>query len=302
MGNRNDNSYLETQINDIANQLANGTAGIDDAVTVDNKVWSSAQVQQEISNFLNLPSVVHVSETKPANLQEGEVWFEIVLPEGALPITDYFFRFDASSLALADNAKVAQWNDLSGNANHLIQTTEAKQPTYLATGFNGKPTVQFSSSHMDKTSFSLDRRDKNTVFVVLQATAPTTSSSLFGFIKDSNAPIYFGMRISGSVQKLMSQPGGTDGAGVALDSSLFLFTHSWDAINTKAYKNGALAATVAYAPAIDTLHNRLLLGNNAALTAPFAGKISEIVYFSRALTVEERVSVESYLITKWGIA
>jgi len=48
---------------------------------------------------------------------------------------------DASNITL-NGSNVSQWDDKSGNGRNVSQATAAFQPTYLATGFNGKPTLQ----------------------------------------------------------------------------------------------------------------------------------------------------------------
>jgi hypothetical protein len=48
---------------------------------------------------------------------------------------------DAASITL-NGTDVAQWDDKSGNGRNASQATAANQPAYLATGFNGKPTLQ----------------------------------------------------------------------------------------------------------------------------------------------------------------
>lgn len=51
---------------------------------------------------------------------------------------------DASRIAgLADGNPVTQWDDLSGNGNHVTQATAANQPTYRATIENGRAAVRF---------------------------------------------------------------------------------------------------------------------------------------------------------------
>jgi len=54
---------------------------------------------------------------------------------------------DTLSITL-NGSNVAQWNDKSGNGNdnHVSNDTAATQPTYLATGWNGKPTVSFTKT------------------------------------------------------------------------------------------------------------------------------------------------------------
>lgn len=48
----------------------------------------------------------------------------------------------AESLALSDGARIAQWNDESGQGNHLTQATQALQPTYWSKASTGLPAVR----------------------------------------------------------------------------------------------------------------------------------------------------------------
>ena len=119
----------------------------------------TAQKNEYTTLKRNLPNIV-VSETRPENPTEGMILFRIIKgPEIPIPVTDYFFRFDASKLYLDDGAKVAQWDDLSVNGNDLIQPNTVSQPTFLKTGLNGKPTVRFNNSFMDISPFSFDKYD-----------------------------------------------------------------------------------------------------------------------------------------------
>jgi hypothetical protein len=55
---------------------------------------------------------------------------------------------DASSI-IVSGSTISQWSDKSGNGNHLVNSTGATQPAYLATEFNGLPTVRFAFSRQD---------------------------------------------------------------------------------------------------------------------------------------------------------
>lgn len=54
---------------------------------------------------------------------------------------------DASTITL-NGSNVSQWNDKSGNNNHVVQSTAANQPAYGTRTLNGKNVVEFSGNQM----------------------------------------------------------------------------------------------------------------------------------------------------------
>lgn len=53
---------------------------------------------------------------------------------------------DASTITL-NGSTVSQWSDKSGKARHALQAVAANQPTYAATGLNGKPVLTFDGTN-----------------------------------------------------------------------------------------------------------------------------------------------------------
>lgn len=87
----------------------------------------------------------------------------------------YYEADQGVSLDLSN--KVSQWNDLSGNGNHLTQATEGLRPGYSATSFNGKPAVVLTSASGAFMSAS----------PTIAAGAPTIS--LFVVVRANAAPV-----------------------------------------------------------------------------------------------------------------
>lgn len=54
----------------------------------------------------------------------------------------------------ADGAKVAVWNDASGNNRHLTQDTDANRPVFRSStaGVNSKPTVEFNNQFLQSSN------------------------------------------------------------------------------------------------------------------------------------------------------
>ena len=62
-----------------------------------------------------------------------------------LDLTLWLDAADASTIAL-NGTTVSQWSDKSGRGNHMTNATASAQPLYSATGFNGRPALDFDAS------------------------------------------------------------------------------------------------------------------------------------------------------------
>lgn len=243
---------------------------------------------------------IEVVDEDPTNPQEGVLYF--VAKGGGIPVKDYLFRFDAHSLDLADNASVPLWQDLSGNGNDLSQANAAEQPTYLAAGLNGKPTVQFNNSSLSKSSFTLPNDDGATFFIVLQNEGSSSSVVLsIGNEGSSSSAISF--RSSGSLQRFGTYLNTADAvanAAQSTDLSGTLYSSSYNSAVITMYQDGVFVTDTAYTDPIGA-HNLLRLGKDPNGGRPFTGRISELIFYSRALSESEISSMNSYLMDKWGI-
>ena len=94
--------------------------------------------------------------------------------------TDLTLWLDASdaSTITESGGLVSQWDDKSGNGNHVINTTASTQPDYLTTGWNGKPTVSFTRTGQE---FLFKAGVSN-----FAANGDFTIASAFEFLETSN--------------------------------------------------------------------------------------------------------------------
>lgn len=249
---------------------------------------------------------IEVLEEDPTNPQEGVLYF--VAKGGGIPVKDYFFRFDAHSLDLADNDKVSSWEDLSEHGNHLRQSNETFQPTYLAAGLNGKPTVQFSETWLYREPFVLDNASAGTAFIVSQVDDGSSSSVVFTIAEREVTSHAFCIRISGSAGQIglivNAWSGGQYMASTSISSDATVLTGVYDGEDLSLYNNGVFADEKASATGGDLVtHDALRLGRSARNAGPeyFHGRISELIYFSRVLTTQEIADMNNYLMEKWGI-
>lgn len=126
-----------------------------------------------------------------------------------------FARWSADDLALANGAKVTSWTDRIGGAV-LSQGTTANQPTFKASGANGKPAVNLGGSQCMGTPAgllsTLIGTNKYTVMVFIKGVASTS----FGMILSttgSNSNLFAGSTSYTPAGYGATYSGGAAGAG-----------------------------------------------------------------------------------------
>ncbi len=74
---------------------------------------------------------------------------------------------------------VSQWDDQSGNGNHLTQATGTRQPTVVAAALNGIDGIQFDGTSDLMSSPAFTRAAPSTVFMVVRPDSWTANDYLF---------------------------------------------------------------------------------------------------------------------------
>jgi hypothetical protein len=214
--------------------------------------------------------------------------------------TGLVFWLDASntgSLTLSDD-KVARWNDLSGAGNYADQTAAAQQPTYLASGLNGKGIVDFGDSvygnplttyqpwmqFRNASGTALNISNVRTVFWVCGMDAGSN-----GFLLGDDNNYHFHR---GQQNQIWDGANGWASANIR---------------NGSTYLNGVkVDGTATVLPTAYSIISLVTTGNveTSMLTRDRTYrsggiKLGELLIYSTALTDAERISVEAYLHTKW---
>lgn len=241
-------------------------------------------------------------------LKRGEAW-PIAFPESFFD--NQALWLDASDLSSVTTVggNVSQWNDKSGNGNHVSQGTAGNRPAYQTSVVNGRNAIQFggaSTTHrLFRSSFSVSQPSVFTVF--------TVDSS---YNTNNTAVIW--------------DTGSGDRCVQVVDAgTLLAFRRTSDLSTQRAQVSGALATNKTYVSACvsdSTGHQIWLNGTKGtdatAGTAGFSGlsvgnlrgdpnpvassfthfgRICEIIVYATKRTDAQRASIESYLVSKWGI-
>jgi hypothetical protein len=244
----------------------------------------------------------------PANPQEGDIVFEVIRP--VIPVTDFLFRIDASTLKLTDGAKIPTWEDLSVKDYHLTQSDLTKQPKFMLTGLNNKPTVDFyagadlgdgnSYNWLYNTSFALDRTNGATIFMVLKLEDLMRSVQCLLSIYTAGDTIGKFALYYASTKVIRLCINGGALCETPVDDKPFLFTATWNMSQMNLWINGIRIKTIGYGGSLLGVHNTLSIGGRAGNDL-LDGKISEVVYFSRNLSGTEIDAIDNYLLDKWGL-
>lgn len=223
-----------------------------------------------------------------------------------------------STSEAVDATAISNWYDINTQrtltSNSVAQPTSGNRPLYTANAINGLPAVKFDGVDdyfiKSGTGGFIDYIDYNqmTVFLVEKFTGNSSNTSEF-----------LCWNISGNSQSVLIGPwGGTlsfdyhDGSGGHLaytlpnsfynKTKLLTFLH-----NSSDYSeirvDGALASssssittTVATSGSYDFYVGAYLPNGNY-----HKGYFGELIVYNRALTAEEKTSIEAYLKKKWGI-
>lgn len=200
---------------------------------------------------------------------------------------------DDSSTITLNGSNVAQWSDKSGNDRHATQATAANQPAYLATGFNGKPTLTWDGNDDAMLmSMSLPVTDLN-LFAVADPNGVAQNSYIMDIANVRRIFATNGQMFSSSWLPAVA-PITTGG------QRIYGFTTG--PANQIVYSDGTAVSTIAAVPAA-VVDGVVGLGNRNSGTAfGLNGEMSEVVFVSGTLSDTDRQRLEGYLAWKWGLA
>lgn len=219
----------------------------------------------------------------------------------------------ADALAQADGTAVASWTDSSMSANHFIQATGAKQPTFKTAIVGGRPVVRFDGVDdglASAASVDLSASTGLTVFVVMSATSGS-DRAIAEMSTDTN-----GQTDSWILHRAASDKVGSYHKGVApsvFESTRTLTTTPRIAVATMDRTLSSAESTVwvdgdsAGSRFLDgditgTFGNRTVyMGARAGTSLFLAGDVAEFGIYNRALSTGERTTLQNYLSAKYGI-
>lgn len=237
-----------------------------------------------------------------------------ITPSSIVNLALWLDGADASTITTVTG--VSQWNDKSGNAYNLTQSTTNLQPTRTGNYLN------FQSSYYLNVPFSaMNNMSTWSIFLVIN---PISASNWIMVKQKDGANTYNVISMTYNTNNGGGGQLGTSGylywrsynagaqavsTGAVATSTIQIVNLIYDGTNLYFYKNGTLENTTAGAFAIlnDTGPSSYTLGcwiqggsqvNNGVTNF----QLGELVSYSTNLNTTQRQNIEGYLAVKWGIS
>jgi hypothetical protein len=252
-----------------------------------------------MSSYLSHRRKAFAGAFAPTDITGCDLW---------LDASDNSTVLDATDAEASDDEAVKTWQDKSGNANHAVQSTVAKQPLRRAAEVNGLDSIDFIGDYLVGTSDLTPRQtDEKTVFIVASADAAGTNTflTLYDIVGATSGStgsmtaevayrIFDGAWVS-------STPASTTNASMitltqASTGDLLAAVNMW-LDGSSVTRTGGADRAFADRSCVYVLGNPESDGTGVS----YDGDLCEIIVYDTELSTADRESVETYLADKWGI-
>lgn len=234
-------------------------------------------------------------------------------PGGVGSSTNNLIWLDANTLTIPNGSLITTWADKSGNNVIATQSNSSVKPVFRTGQSNGFPAVDFDgvNDFIRAGAVAGFNGDQTVTYILVMRPDNTTQA----------ANVYNnGYSLSGSNLQSRLHGGictaGGNYFGFQRDAALGLLnanhtnavayriqTDVLTGADINAYSNSALITTNTAASAVPANHAFFQLGRRPFLNdLPYNGKVAEAIAFNDALTNTQRIIVENYLSSKYGIA
>jgi len=237
------------------------------------------------------------------------------------------FGWDAadSSTITESGGAVSQWDDKSGNGRNASQPSSVLQPTYLPTGFNGKPTLETDGSDVLELGVTSLGRNVGGITAAIVGVHPAGAS----FSNNANE-VYISAAINAETTRFAFTPNPSAStanryafAGRRLDADSYQTASSstnsvansgnpWIRVGQIVYSSGVANhwtdgtqdltnksfQTTGVTSDTDSLRGSVF-GGIAGL--PNGSQLCEIVVAHSTMATAVRQKLEGYLAHKWGL-
>jgi len=185
--------------------------------------------------------------------------------------------------------RVSEWADQSGNANHATQGVDAKKPVYHANQINGHATIRFDGADDFMTCVQMLSQS---VFAVVNHTDGASFSNYRRLVDASDT---LGWSIFGENNSSLYNSHGVFPRGIAQANFYVNGVNTGEAAPLVNYKYLSGIAT-------NQANKIITIGDyDSGSGQPLLGNIAEIILYDSALSADNRLLVEDYLATRYGL-
>lgn len=226
-------------------------------------------------------------------------------PKSISELAAWYDASVSSSITL-NGSTVSQWSDLSGNGRNQAQATASLQPTYNATGLNGKGTLTTTGTQwMQASAFPVSATGDYTIFLVMKFDSLT--SLPFAFQRGAGNEVHSLLTGSSATNFVARRASGNEGS-VSGEPSAAIQQSKWYLI-TLVFKTTLSRIFVGSRQGTDNTTTVAAATGNKVLTlfaydSTFqAGRpgFAEFIYYNAELTSTQQSSVQNYLSKKWAV-
>ena len=203
----------------------------------------------------------------------------------------------ASNATLSDGDAISEWKDLSGNGNHGLSLVD-RRPTLMSDSFGDKINFAGLGGFVIADNSTIDLGTDFTFIFVYEATTlgRLVQKASYAAEQIGAGEGFIDIGVSGRSAQFSStdMPTGT----------IIINNIKTQNVLTQLYANGSLMTNELSYPVVnytDNNQNMAIGSNTDGYTTPYFGTIREVIVFSEPLTDDERIKVNYYLSTKWGL-
>jgi hypothetical protein len=232
------------------------------------------------------------------------------------PLTDLpslVLWLDASQLTgLSDGDAVASWTDLTANADHAVQATPTKRPTYETNVLNGLPVIRFDGvDDALVTSNVAIGTQKITVWAVVSATSGgdriiAEANVNFTIVSDAWM-LLRGAANTVSIATREAIPYGTADSVATVTTTHRVVVATYDKSLSTNEGTISIDGDNSFTRVNNANHTGtfgtypVYVGARNAASFFLAGDIAEVGVCNAALTGADLTELQTYLTDKWGI-
>ncbi len=229
----------------------------------------------------------------------------VVVVTPPIPLEGLELWFKAEAGVTEVSGVVAKWEDASGHARHALQTATNLRPKLDAQGLNGKPAIVFDGTddYLKLPTLPGDFSKGVTAFVVAQQ--DSDNGSCAGFFEASNGPEIDDVHVGfwqGAMQYEVADQylHATDYPLVVGKPELIAVVHETSTAVQLRRNSSSLGDSQFPLPATKAREQVYIARTAYADCVAMAGRIGELVLYSRAISDDELINIETYLQKKWG--